>query len=279
MGRMAGATVIILLAAGFASTNLTAPADAANSDEYGGPFACVGRDAKGVGTIYNPALPPPFLLDKLPVRHRITISEVGALYFDGTPTNLLQLPDLLSAATALSRSQISIYPSKQTPFYLVVKTVKMANALKFCDFGFVGNEQWAGSEYYSKVDAISSRLTAPSPPAFTKQSDIVFTLDYGPRSTNPRGKHRSSTCRMLFNTVPIDFEEGYRYSTRSLNREIIRVGGVDAAKNLLAKEGPTALPVAVVEAKASLPWYCAAGAVYTAQLSGYPIVNLVVLPD
>ena len=267
----------MVLLTGAAGAVLSSPARAANSDEYGGAFACPGRGVAGTALAYMP-VPSPSLLNGGPsVRHRLVLSNGGTMKFDGRPATLAQLPGLLVKATAGPRSEVTVQPGKLTPFGEVVRAVAAINTLRFCNFGFIGNEQWGSAAFFSRSDTVASRLAAPKPPSFTKASDAVITLGYGPvgTATGPGGKY---SCRMLFNTKPTDFNESLKLSYRNLDSGIKRMGGIEAVKQAQVERGPTALPVTIIQAKASLPWHCAAGAAYTAQISGYPVIDLVILP-
>lgn len=196
---------------------------------------------------------------------------------DGRSASKSQLPALLSAVAAKTHSEVAIEPGRLTPYGQVVQSVALLNTLKFCDFSFVGNERWAGPEYYSKRDAVASGLTAPLVPPFAKVIDQVIVLDNGPATA--KGKRNGSSCRMLVRGKPADLDEAITLSFKNLDVAIKYIGGPERAMHLLAQQGPTALPAAIIQAKATLPWHCAAGAIYAAQVSGYPLVDLVVLPE
>lgn len=249
---------------------------------FGGPFACPGRDLTSVGTVRLQAPIPPRQDKPQPVIHRLKFSNSGKMTFDGNPTDLMRLPDQLQIATSEEHAVVTIFPDAHTPFYQVVAAIELLNQLKFCDFVFAGNEQYIFPKSFSKLDAIASGLAYPPIQPFAKQTDAAIMLDFGTslaQSEKRKTKRPLQTCRALLNTQPVTEDEFFERLSHLLYIGIKQLGGIEGARAESSKGLESAAPSVIIQAKPQLPWMCAGAAMFYAQSAGYQIVDLVLLPE
>lgn len=78
-------------------------------------------------------------------------------------------------------------------------------------------------------------------------------------------------CRVYFNNItPVSSDELYERVAARLEVLIERAGGPDAMM-----ENPDLIPEVHIRGDKRVPWRCVAGAIYTVQIAGYPIVGFI----
>lgn len=244
-------------------------------------LACPGREIDNVATIYFPAPIPPEP-GEYKIMHKVRLSNAGLISFDGVTTNLDNLAFLIKSAARNPDAEIGIQSSDDTPLRFVADVIRMLNKLQICNLTLFGNEKH--STAFSLIDARASGMVETPFPAFAKYSDARITLGFGPAMTPSLGRrHRriapTVTCRALFNGRPVDGNGIAEGSYRLLDAAVKRAGGPEGIKAEFAARGVEATPRGIIQAPASLPWRCAAGAIFNVQISGYPIAELVLMPD
>ncbi len=89
-----------------------------------------------------------------------------------------------------------------------------------------------------------------------------------------QGPSRYGECRIYFNNItPVDSEQLRDQAFKRLDSIIKREGGAEALKN-----NPEKVPQVHIRADVNAPWRCVAGAIYNAQISGYPTVGFLSNP-
>ena len=105
----------------------------------------------------------------------------------------------------------------------------------------------------------------------------VSTTDQAGRSAGEpgfEGASRGGECRVYFNNItPVDSKEMRDMAFKRLDTIVKRAGGPEALMN-----NPEMIPQVHIRGDVNAPWRCVAGAIFNAQISGYPTVGFITNP-
>jgi biopolymer transport protein ExbD len=105
----------------------------------------------------------------------------------------------------------------------------------------------------------------------------VSTTDSAGRSAGDpgfEGATRNGECRIYMNNItPVTAEELRKQAFDRLDAIVKRVGGPEALR-----ANPEKVPQVHIRGDVNAPWRCVAGAIYNAQISGYPTVGFISNP-
>lgn len=227
---------------------------------------CGGRGQANVGTVYFPHSNDVGLYPRSPNREEITIAGNGSLTLGGRRVEQRELRGDLASILSVRTTDVGIRPAAEAPLSAVLPVLELLNELNHCATGFIGNET-----HGEVFEDNTSEIEISHIPEFAGEFDAYVTIEGSIANHGGGVGNTPDRCRAYFMRSGVNSDQLRDSAFRRLSNIVSLHGGLE--------QTPRSSMNAIIEARGSTPWRCIAGAIYNVQISGFPTVDLVILPE